>query len=154
MEVVSMRNYSGRNIYSHKPVIKMIVDLGSLAHTPTNKIRGFNNSLLEHFPGLSDHYCSLGYKGGFIQRLEEGTLVSHVTEHLALELQCIMGYDVHFGKTRVVEEPYVYYILYEYSNEACAIEAGYAAAKIVLALARRESISIEYIEDIDRKSVV
>ncbi|MEN6462906.1 MAG: cyanophycin synthetase [Syntrophomonas sp.] len=145
MKIISMRNYSGRNIFSHKPVIKMMVDLGYLTEVLTKDIMGFNKKLLEFFPGLKTHYCSPGFEGGFIQRLQEGTLVSHVTEHLALELQCIMGYEVYFGKTRVVEEPSIYYIVYEYINERCATDFGRFAAKIVLALANNETI---YVDDI------
>jgi len=147
MEVVSMRNYSGRNIFSHKPVVKMLVDLGDLAATFTKDIAGFNDKLLEIFPGLKTHYCSPGYEGGFVQRLNDGTLLSHVTEHLALELQCILGYDVYFGKTRVVEEPSLYYIVYEYINERSAIEFGRTAAEIVLALVRNDTISVDKILD-------
>jgi len=123
----------------------MIVDLGNLAETSTNELIGFNDRLLSYFPGLKTHYCSPGYEGGFVERLQEGTLVSHVTEHLALELQCIMGYDVYFGKTRVVEPPSLYCIVYECINERCAMDFGYAAAEIVLALARDETVPIDKI---------
>ncbi|MDD3880500.1 MAG: cyanophycin synthetase, partial [Syntrophomonas sp.] len=143
MEVVNMRNYSGRNIYSHKPVVKMIVKLGDWAEITTNEIANFNDRLLSCFPGLGSHHCSPGYEGGFVQRLKEGTLVSHVTEHLALELQCILGYDVYFGKTRLIKEPDRYCILYEYIDESCALEVGNVAAEIVLALARNEAIAID-----------
>ncbi len=147
MEIISMRNYNSRNIYSHKPVIKMVVDLGELAETPTNEIPGFNDRLLGHFPGLRTHYCSPGYEGGFVERLNEGTLVSHVTEHLALELQCMLGYDVYFGKTRVIEEPSLYCVLYEYINEGCALDAGYVAAQIILALIENEAVPLDEILD-------
>jgi cyanophycin synthetase len=147
MEVVSVRNYEGRNIYSHKPVVKMVVDLGDLAEMSTDELPEFNHKLLSYFPGLRTHSCSPGYQGGFVQRLYEGTLVSHVTEHLALEIQCMMGYDVSFGKTRVIEEPALYCIIYEYINEFCAMEVGYAAARIVVALARNEEVPVNDIID-------
>lgn len=143
MEVINMRNYSGRNIYSLKPVVKMIVKLGDWAEITTNEIANFNDRLLSCFPGLGSHHCSPGYEGGFVQRLKEGTLVSHVIEHLALELQCILGYDVYFGKTRLIKEPDRYCILYEYIDESCALEVGNVAAEIVLALARNEAIAID-----------
>ena len=72
MEVISVRRYSGRNIYSHRPVVRMIVDLEGLAEVPTNQIEGFNQRLLNCFPGLRTHYCSLGYEGGLVERLQEG----------------------------------------------------------------------------------
>jgi len=121
----------------------MIIDLEDLADIQTKEIPGFNAKLLSYFPGLCSHSCSLGYEGGFIERLREGTLASHVTEHLALELQCMVGYDVYFGKTRVVEDPSLYYIVYEYMNEYCAAEFGYTAVEIVKALAGNEMIPID-----------
>jgi cyanophycin synthetase len=123
----------------------MIIDLGNFTETYTNQLTGFNNRLLNLFPGFNKHCCSPGYEGGFIERLMEGTLLSHVTEHLALELQCMMGYDVSFGKTRCVEEPSTYSIVYEYINEKCALDFGYAAAEIVSALAGNRSVPISEI---------
>ncbi|MDD4802753.1 MAG: cyanophycin synthetase, partial [Syntrophomonas sp.] len=128
--------------FSHKPVVEMIVDLGAFADRFTTEINGFNERLLSLFPGLTYHYCSPGYEGGFEQRLNEGTLISHVTEHVALELQCIMGYEVYFGKTRVIDEPYKYCIVYEHINQKCAQDYGYYAAEIVVALARNEFVPI------------
>lgn len=138
MEVVNIRNYGGRSIYSHKPVIKMTVDLGEFTDLTTKELAGFNFRLLSCFPGLKNHCCSTGYEGGFVQRLTEGTLISHVIEHLALELQCIMGHDVSFGKTRVIKEPSLYCIIYEYINQHCASEFGYAAVEIVSAIVRND----------------
>ncbi len=125
----------------------MTVDLGDWAEVTTNQIKGFNQNLLDNFPGLRTHYCSPGYEGGFVERLHEGTLVSHVTEHLALELQSILGYDVHFGKTRVVEEPSLFCILFEYINESSAREIAYTAAEIVMSLARGQAVEVDKILD-------
>jgi cyanophycin synthetase len=143
MRIVDICNYPSRNIYSHKPVVKMIIDLEELYDTPTKEIGNFNERLLDYFPGLKTHFCSPGYEGGFIERLKEGTLVSHVIEHLALELQCMMGYEVYFGKTRIYQEPSTYYIIYEYINEYCAREFGYSAEEIVSFLLRNESLSVD-----------
>lgn len=147
MEVVSVRRYSGRNIYSHKPVVRMMVDLEELAEIPTHQIDGFNQRLLKVFPGLKTHHCSLGHEGGFVERLQEGTLISHVTEHLALELQSLLGYDVYFGKTRVAQEPHLYCIIYEYMNESSARAIGYAAAEIVMAFVNGQPLTVEEIID-------
>ena len=153
MEIVSMRDYQGRNIYSHKPVIRMTVDLGYLSNRFTKEFR-VSMKTPGILSGLNKHYCSPGYPGGFVERLQEGTRVSHVTEHLAIELQCLMGYDVYFGKTRVFQEPDLYHIIYEYINQACAMNFGYAAAKIVLALVSGESDSIEAIlRQLQRRSL-
>lgn len=143
MRILDICNYQGRNIYSHKPVVKMIIDLEELYDTPTKELGDFNNLLLENFPGLENHFCSPGHEGGFVERLKEGTLVSHVIEHLAIELQCMLGYNVFFGKTRVYKEPSMYYIIYEYMNEYCAREFGYAAQEIISSLIRYDTSMID-----------
>ncbi len=135
MKILSIQSFCGRNIFSHKPVIKIIVDLEEFHDIDTSKIDGFNDRLIKLFPGLYQHHCSLGREGGFIERLKEGTYLSHVTEHLALELQSILGYDVYFGKARLKEEPSVYQIIYEFMNERCGIDCGKAAFGIVSTLA-------------------
>jgi len=87
----------------------------------------------------------LGYEGGFEERLKEGTYIGHVTEHLIIELQNILGYEVNYGKTRIVEEPSLYFIVFEYKNEKCAIECARAAVNIVLKLVRNEEVDTEAI---------
>ncbi len=131
MDILYIQPYKGRNIYSHKPVIKAAIDLEKLFDTPTNQINRFNEGLLQILPGLCKHHCSLGYEGGFLERLREGTYLAHVTEHVVLELQTLMGYDVHYGKSRQTGKPSVYYMLVECKNEKLAIECILAAVELV-----------------------
>lgn len=154
MQVYSMQSFSGRNIYSHRPVIKMVINIGDLYHKETKEIEGFNENLLKLFPGLNKHYCSRGYEGGFVERLAEGTYIGHVTEHLILELQSLMGYEVYYGKTRLVSEPSVYYIIFEYVNEKCAVECGKAAVDIVSCLVDGKIPDTQQILNNIRKIVV
>lgn len=131
MDILNIQTFKGRNIYSHRPVIKYVVDLGDLYDTPTKDIDRFNERLLSMLPGLGRHFCSLGHEGGFAERLKEGTYLAHVTEHVILELQCRMGYDVKYGKTRKLEEPSVYYSVFEYKNEKFAAECLFTAVDMV-----------------------
>lgn len=147
MEIESIRSYTGRNIYSHRPVIRLEINIGDLYKKPTKDIENFNETLLELVPGLGRHYCSLGYEGGFAERLKEGTYMGHVTEHLILELQGMLGYDVYYGKTRVMEEPSHYYIVYEYVSEKCGIQCGRAAVDIINSIIRNEKVSLTDILD-------
>ncbi|MCR6546300.1 cyanophycin synthetase [Dehalobacterium formicoaceticum] len=141
MDIKEQHIYRGRNIYCHKPVIKLLVDAGALSDIPTKDLSGFNEQLLSNFPGLKKHYCSLGYEGGFVTRLKEGTYVCHVAEHLTLELQSMAGFDVYFGKTRWAENPSLYHIIYEYMDEEIGLACGYAAVEIISCLAHNESVS-------------
>lgn len=134
MDILNIHCFKGKSIYSHKPVIKAILDLGGLYDTPTKNIEGFNKGLLELFPGFAGHFCSLGHEGGFIERLEEGTYLAHVTEHIVLEIQNLLGYDVHYGKSRVLQSPSMYFIVYEYVNEKLAIESLISAVGAVNSL--------------------
>ena len=134
--------YHGRNIYSHKPIMKMVVDIGKYGSIPTNMIPGFNEILLDTFPGLKTNYCSLGYEGGFVDRLKEGTYLAHILEHVILEMQNMLGYNVTYGKTRVIEEPSVYYLAYEFMNEICGLECSKAAVFILNCFLNQEEVDI------------
>ncbi|MDP4110112.1 MAG: cyanophycin synthetase, partial [Bacillota bacterium] len=156
---ISIRDFTifnGRNIYSHRPVMKMIVDIGKYGDISTNKIPGFNEKLLEYFPGLKKNFCGLGYEGGFLERLNEGTYLAHVLEHVILEMQSMLGYDVKYGKTRTIEEPSLYYLICEFENETCGLECGKASVFILNCLLNGETVFIEeflsYLDKVARDS--
>src|SRR3546814_6665426 len=76
-------------------------------------------------PVLAAHGCSYQEPGGLVRRLQSGTWLGHVIEHVALELQCLAGARVTRGKTRSVKgRPGVYNILYAYQDEEAGREAG------------------------------
>lgn len=131
MDILDIQCFSGKSIYSLKPVIRAEIDLGELYDTPTNKIENFNSEIIRLFPGLKSHCCSCGHEGGFLERLAGGTYLAHVTEHLVLELQNMAGYGVSFGKARLLKEPSVYYILFEFKNEKCAVECLLSVVQMV-----------------------
>src|SRR5215217_8185549 len=125
MEVVSAKVYRGPHLYSHLPMIQIQLDLGSLEIWPTNRIDDFPDRLATLLPGLLDHGCSYGEPGGFVRRMNEGTWLGHVVEHVAIELQNIVGMSVSRGKTRSVKgRPGVYNVLYCYVDEEVGLAAG------------------------------
>ena len=111
--------------------------------TPTCDIGDFNDTLLALLPGLASHHCSRGYEGGFLERLREGTYLSHVLEHVVIELQNTAGYDVWFGKARSAEPGDSYYVIYEYLNEDVGLEAGRAGLDLVNRLLAGETFDIK-----------
>ena len=128
MKIVDKRVYTGRNIYSYKPCIRLTVDVEELYETPSKDIGGFNERLLKALPGLEKHHCSLGYEGGFVDRLKEGTYLPHIFEHMIIEMQNSLGFkDVKYGKARCVDKN-IYYIVYQYELE----EAGLLCAEYAL----------------------
>lgn len=145
MQIQSIYCFQGRNIYSHRPVIRMIVDIGIYESGPTREIPGFNKRLLEYFPEIADHTCGLGYVGGFGERLIEGTYIGHVAEHLIIEIHNKMGYPVKYGKTRQIGTSSKYCIIYEYINEQFSVECGKQVIEIVKAFAENRFIDIDKI---------
>ena len=93
MKIIQFRKLSGPNYWSLRPCIQMLLDIGELEELPTNKIDGFYDRFTEALPSIHDHRCSIGKAGGFFQRVEEGTWMGHVVEHVALELQTLAGMD-------------------------------------------------------------
>src|SRR4051794_39221885 len=99
MRVLERAVYRGPHFFSATPMVRVQLDLGSLESWPSNVIDGFNQRVLDLLPGLDRHGCSYKEPGGFARRLQEGTWMGHVVEHLALELQNLIGDAVTRGKT-------------------------------------------------------
>ncbi|HHV57120.1 MAG TPA: cyanophycin synthetase [Firmicutes bacterium] len=131
MRVEELAVYSGRNVYSHHPVVKVRLNLEHHADKTTADIPLFTDRLLSLLPSLRDHHCSRGYPGGFVERLREGTYLGHVVEHVLLELQNLAGFPAIYGKTCSTDDPAVYEIVAEYKAAAAAREAAYQAVEIV-----------------------
>lgn len=142
MKTIEIRPIEGANIYCHKPVIKMKLDLEAYAEITTAEIQGFPQNLVKCIPSLQDHYCSRGRPGGFVERLNEGTYLGHVVEHVALELQHLAGFDVIYGKTVRADEPGTYFIVTEYISKEGAIQALRSATEIVSALVKGSKVNV------------
>ncbi|MER8447319.1 hypothetical protein NKH52_29495 [Mesorhizobium sp. M1066] len=103
IRVLDVRVFRGPHLYSLTPMVQIQIDLGALEGFPTDKLPGFTENLGRLLPGLAAHGCSYGAAGGFLRRMEEGTWLGHVVEHVALELQTVVGHGVTRGKTRSVK---------------------------------------------------
>lgn len=132
LTILSSRVYRGPNVWHYEPAIQLVVDLGILEEFPTNLLPGFADALVEKLPGLAEHSCSRGKRGGFVERLHEGTWVGHVAEHVALQLQQTVGHDMRRGKTRQVKGSHSQYnVIYAYSDESVGLAAGELAVRLV-----------------------
>ncbi len=131
LRILETQVLRGPNFWSYDPCIRLLVDLGSLEHWPSNTLEGFNEALLEMLPGLADHSCSLGRPGGFVERLKDGTWLGHVAEHAALELQREAGTHIHRGKTRSAGPPGQYHVIFGYAEEHVGLAAGRLAVRLV-----------------------
>ena len=131
LKILESQVLRGPNYWSYDPAIRLLVDLGSLEHWPSNTIPGFNDALIDLLPGLKDHGCSLHRPGGFIERLRDGTWMGHVAEHVALELQRETGGSTTRGKTRRAGTPGHYNVVYAYLEEQVGLAAGKLAVRLL-----------------------
>ena len=98
--VLRMRYLRGPNVWTYRPVLESWVDLGVLEDHPSNTLPGFVDRLTTWLPGMIEHRCGVGERGGFFERLQSGTWCGHIMEHVAIELQTLAGMQVGFGKAR------------------------------------------------------
>jgi len=137
MRILDRSIYVGPSHYARFPVIRLELDLGELEKWPTGKLgKDFVDGLIAALPGLAEHGCSYQEPGGFIRRMneEEGTWLGHVLEHVALELQNVAGEDVTFGKTRSLDRPGLYSVVYEYAEREEGVAAGELAMRLLCSL--------------------
>ncbi|MCF8254643.1 MAG: cyanophycin synthetase [Bacteroidia bacterium] len=148
MKILDIKVMRGPNYWSvrrHK-LIQMRLDLEEMEERPTNKIPNFKENLAALFPSMFSHRCSVGTPGGFFHRVQEGTWMGHVIEHIALELQTLAGMECGFGRTRSTGKHGVYNVVFSYMEEKAGIYTAKASVKIAEALI--EGIPYDLTEDI------
>lgn len=136
MKIDKIQVLRGPNIWSvrrHK-LIQMRLDLEELEDFPTNKIAGFRERIEKLLPTLKSHRCSEGVEGGFFHRVDMGTWMGHVVEHIALEIQTLAGMNVGFGRTRETKSPGIYNVVFVYQEENSGVFAAEEAVKIAQSL--------------------
>lgn len=139
LEINAMRGPNYWSIRRHKLIV-MVLDLEEMEEIPSNKIPGFKERLAKMFPTMYEHRCSVGEAGGFFQRVDEGTWMGHIIEHIALEIQTLAGMDTGFGRTRGYGEKGVYNVVFSYLEES----VGRFAAKISVAICEALIAGKEY----------
>lgn len=100
IEFLNVLHLRGPNIWTYRSVLEAWVDIHDLEDCPSNVIPGFYERLTAMLPTLIEHRCSIGERGGFLQRLRDGTWPGHILEHVTLELQNLAGMTGGFGKAR------------------------------------------------------
>jgi len=148
MRVLKTQTLRGPNYWSirRNKIILMLLDLEELTEIPSSEIPGFYEGLVGILPSLVEHYCSRGHRGGFLERLKEGTLMGHIIEHVALELQELAGMPVGFGRTRETSTPGVFNVAFEYVEEQAGRYAGRAAVRLCKSVVETGTYSAEELE--------
>ncbi len=151
MKILEIKILRGPNYWSVRrtKLIQMKLDLEDMEQRPTNTIDGFRQRIETMFPSMIEHRCSVGTKGGFFQRIDEGTWMGHVIEHIALEIQTLAGMNCGFGRTRGANEKEgVYYVCFTYMEEDAGVYAAKAAVRIAEALIDNKEYNLS--EDIQQ----
>ncbi|MDP1743999.1 MAG: ATP-grasp domain-containing protein, partial [Bacteroidota bacterium] len=148
MEIIEIKVMRGSNYWSvyNKKLIVLKLDLGILEKTPTNEITGFLDRIKKLIPSLQSHHCSENMEGGFFKRVEIGTWMGHVVEHIALEIQVLAGMNCGYGRTRSTNSVGIYSVVFSYELEDAGRYAAEASMRIAKALVDNVTYDIE--EDI------
>jgi cyanophycin synthetase len=135
IQILRMNYLRGPNIWTYRPIIEALIDLGEMEDHPSNKIEGFNDRLNAWLPGLVEHHCGVGHRGGFLTRLVGGTWMGHIMEHVSIELQLLAGARAEFGKAREISKRGIYKVVFRTEHEELGRQSFLAAREIVMAAA-------------------
>ncbi|MFO7886459.1 MAG: cyanophycin synthetase [Desulfobacteraceae bacterium] len=142
IKIKELRALRGPNRHTRHTAIFMVLDIDAYEDLPSDKLPGFSDRLLALIPSLQEHGCSIGKPGGFIQRLERGTWAGHIIEHIAIELQCLAGMNIGYGKTLDTSQRGVYIVVFRYLVESAGLKAAKSAVSLFEAVARKEYFDI------------
>ncbi len=121
----------GANFWSTSPVMRMDLAVGAYEDISSADVPGFTEALVSAMPGLEEHRCSIGERDGFIIRLRDGTYAAHIVEHVALELQGMIGHEVGYGRTRGGDVDGEYTLVFEHVHEGVGLRAAALALETV-----------------------
>jgi len=154
MKILGIQVLRGPNIWAinRKKLIQMRLDLEELEQRPTNLIDGFAGRIKALLPSLYTHRCSKGTPGGFFERIDEGTWMGHVIEHIALEIQTLAGMETGFGRTRQTKTSGIYNVVFSYLEEKAGVYAAEASVRIAEALINNVEYDLE--QDIQQLRVL
>ncbi|HEX5726752.1 MAG TPA: hypothetical protein VFX98_14850 [Longimicrobiaceae bacterium] len=144
IRLVALRSLRGANLWSSRPVTRLDLAVGAYDEVSSAEVPGFTDALLAAFPGLWDHRCSIGERGGFVTRLRRGTYAPHIAEHVGLELQAMIGHDVGYGRARGGDRPGEYTVIFEHMHAEVGLRAAALALEIVQAAFAGELESVDY----------
>ncbi len=136
----------GPNIWTIYPVLEAWIDIGELEDYPSDKIPGLYERLTTWIPSLIEHRCNIGERGGFLQRLRNGTWSGHILEHVVLELMNLAGLTGTrdgFGRTREMTERGVYKLIISNLHDGCTRLALDLARDLLLAAIRDEPFDVQ-----------
>jgi cyanophycin synthetase len=133
IDFLRVTHLRGPNIWTYRPVIEAWLDIGALEDLPSNTVPGLYERLSAWLPGMIEHRCGVGERGGFFERLKEGTWAGHILEHVALELQNLAGMRTGFGKTRSTGKLGIYKMAFRTRQPEVGVAALHTGRDLLMA---------------------
>ena len=143
IQLLRINYLRGPNLWTYRPVLEVWLDLGALEDHPSHQIPGFNERLTAWLPALIEHHCGVGERGGFLQRLQEGTWCGHVLEHIVIELLNLAGMPTGFGQTRSTSTRGVYRMVFRARDEQVARVALAQGHRLIMAAINDEPFDVQ-----------
>jgi cyanophycin synthetase len=142
IEFLKINSLRGPNIWTYRPALEAWVDIGDLEDAPSNTIPGFYERLSSWLPSLIEHHCGVGERGGFLQRVREGTWPAHILEHVTIELQNLAGMQTGFGKARETSQRGIYKVVVRARQEEVSRASLEAARDLVMAAIKDQPFDV------------
>jgi cyanophycin synthetase len=142
IQLLRVNYLRGPNMWTYRPVLEVWLDLGALEDFPSNLLDGFTDRLTTALPALIEHHCGVGERGGFLQRLVEGTWMGHVLEHIVIELLNLSGMPTGFGQTRSTSKTGVYRMVFRARDEQVARSALAEGHALLMATINGEAFDV------------
>lgn len=142
IQISALKALRGPNRHTRHPVIFMVLEIHEFEMLPSDQIPGFVERLLNLMPSLNEHGCSIGEPGGFVQRLKQGTWAGHIIEHIAIELQCLAGMELGYGKTLDTDVLGTYLVVFRYLVESVGLKAAQQAVALFEAVAAEKNFDL------------
>lgn len=143
IEILNVRPVHGPNRWTNRPVLEAIVDIHDLEDFPSDRIEGLPQRLEAWLPGLIEHRCSVGERGGFLQRLHDGTWAGHILEHISLEILGMAGVPAGFGRAREMSRRGVYHVVIGSAPAPVAERALELARGLLMAAIEDRSFDVD-----------
>ncbi len=141
--LLRINHLRGPNIWTYRPALEVWLDLGELEDWPSNKLPGFNDRLTTWLPALVEHHCGVGERGGFLERMQEGTWCGHVLEHIVIELLNLAGMPTGFGQTRSTSQRGIYRMVFRAREERVARVALEQGHRLIMAAINDEPFDVD-----------
>ena len=147
LHVTRLRALRGPNFWRLAPVVACDVRLGALEPYSSRDIPGFVDRLADALPELGAHGCSADEPAGFGAELARGTHLTHVLQHVAVELQRRSGSDVSFGRVVPSGDEGVWWVMVAYEEEEVGLQSVRDAVTVMQACMTGAPVDVERIVD-------